>query len=101
MIGRLNHVAIVVPDLEAAAATYADLLGATFTDASWTGEPFGIQVAISWNAGVELCAPAPGRAKDCVLTPFLEQRGEGIINVVFDVDDAEQSLEGAKAVGVE
>jgi methylmalonyl-CoA/ethylmalonyl-CoA epimerase len=28
MIGRLNHVAIVVPDLSAAAARYADLLGA-------------------------------------------------------------------------
>ncbi|MFT5182745.1 MAG: methylmalonyl-CoA/ethylmalonyl-CoA epimerase, partial [Alphaproteobacteria bacterium] len=28
MIGRLNHVAIVVPDLAAAAATYADMLGA-------------------------------------------------------------------------
>jgi methylmalonyl-CoA/ethylmalonyl-CoA epimerase len=29
MIGRLNHVAIVVPDLAAAAATYRDTLGAT------------------------------------------------------------------------
>lgn len=29
MIGRLNHVAIVVPDLEAAARLYGDLLGAT------------------------------------------------------------------------
>ena len=28
MIGRLNHVAVVVPDLEAAAATYRDILGA-------------------------------------------------------------------------
>jgi methylmalonyl-CoA/ethylmalonyl-CoA epimerase len=28
MIGRLNHVAIVVPDLAAAAAKYRDLLGA-------------------------------------------------------------------------
>ena len=28
MIGRLNHVAIAVPDLEAAAATYRDVLGA-------------------------------------------------------------------------
>ncbi len=28
-IGRLNHVAIVVPDLEAASATYRDTLGAT------------------------------------------------------------------------
>jgi methylmalonyl-CoA/ethylmalonyl-CoA epimerase len=29
MIGRLNHVAIAVPDLAAAAAKYRDLLGAT------------------------------------------------------------------------
>jgi len=29
MIGRLNHVAIVVPDLAVAAAKYRDLLGAT------------------------------------------------------------------------
>jgi catechol 2,3-dioxygenase-like lactoylglutathione lyase family enzyme len=29
MIGRLNHVAIAVPDLEAAVATYRDTLGAT------------------------------------------------------------------------
>jgi methylmalonyl-CoA/ethylmalonyl-CoA epimerase len=28
MIGRLNHVAIAVPDLEAAAAQYRDILGA-------------------------------------------------------------------------
>jgi len=28
MIGRLNHVAIAVPDLEAAAAQYRDVLGA-------------------------------------------------------------------------
>ncbi|MFX8410533.1 VOC family protein, partial [Acinetobacter baumannii] len=28
MIGRLNHVAIAVPDLAAAAATYRDTLGA-------------------------------------------------------------------------
>jgi methylmalonyl-CoA/ethylmalonyl-CoA epimerase len=32
MIGRLNHVAIVVPDLAAAAAVYKNSLGATVTD---------------------------------------------------------------------
>ena len=31
MIGKLNHVAIVVPDLEAATATYRDTLGASVT----------------------------------------------------------------------
>ncbi|MGB0867053.1 MAG: VOC family protein, partial [Granulosicoccaceae bacterium] len=33
MIGRLNHVAIVVPDLEKATATYRDGLGATVSEA--------------------------------------------------------------------
>lgn len=32
MIGRLNHVAIAVPDLEAARAMYRDALGATVTE---------------------------------------------------------------------
>jgi len=32
MIGRLNHVAIVVPDLVAAAARYRDLLGAEVSE---------------------------------------------------------------------
>ena len=32
MIGRLNHVAIAVPDLEAAKTTYRDTLGATVSE---------------------------------------------------------------------
>ena len=32
MIGRLNHVAIVVPDLAAAAEMYKNSLGATVTE---------------------------------------------------------------------
>ena len=32
MIGRLNHVAIAVPDLDAAAAQYRELLGARVSD---------------------------------------------------------------------
>ena len=33
MIGRLNHVAIAVPDLKAAVAVYRDTLGAKVSDA--------------------------------------------------------------------
>ena len=32
MIGRLNHVAIAVPNLEAATTTYRDTLGATVSE---------------------------------------------------------------------
>ena len=100
-IDGVNRIIVAVRDLEKAKSLYADLLGATFNDASWTGEAFGIEVAISWNAGIELCAPAPGREHDCVLTPFLEQQGEGIINVVFNVDDADESLKKAESADVQ
>jgi predicted enzyme related to lactoylglutathione lyase len=100
-VNGVNRVIVAVHDLERAKSFYAELLGADFHDASWTGEPFGIQVAISWNAGIELCAPIPGRERECAITPFLEQNGEGVINVVFNVHDADESLARAKAAGAQ
>ncbi len=38
MIGRLNHVAIVAPDLAAAAAIYRDTLGATVSETAYMTE---------------------------------------------------------------
>jgi catechol 2,3-dioxygenase-like lactoylglutathione lyase family enzyme len=57
----VNRIMIAVHDLDKAKQQYSDLLGATFVDAHWTGEPFGISVSIAWDAGIELCAPLPGR----------------------------------------
>ena len=100
-VNGVNRVILAVRDLGRSKSFYADLLGADFHDASWTGEAFGIQVAISWNAGIELCAPIPGREKECAITPFLEENGEGVINVVFNVENADESLERAKAAGAQ
>ena len=69
--------------------------------ANWTGEAFGIDVAISWDAGVELCAPSIGREKNSVVSEFLATRGEGVMNVFFGVDDAHAAKERAAAAGVE
>jgi methylmalonyl-CoA/ethylmalonyl-CoA epimerase len=96
-VNGVNRVIVAVRNLEKSKSFYTELLGADFHDASWTGEAFGIQVAISWNAGIELCAPIPGREKECAITPFLEQNGEGVINVVFNVQNADESLKRAKA----
>ena len=96
----VNRIIVAVRDIERSKSFYSDLLGAFFHEASWTGEEFGIQVAISWNAGIELCAPLPGRENDCFLTPLLKQRGEGIVNVVFDVDDADEAYARAKGMAL-
>jgi len=97
----VNRIIVAVRDLEKAKSYYADLLGAMFHEANWTGEEFGIHVAISWNAGIELCAPIPGKESDSFLTPLLDQRGEGILNVVFNVDDADEALARAEAANIQ
>ncbi len=95
----VNRVMIAVHDIEKAKQHYSDLLGATFIDADWTGEPFGIRVSIAWDAGIELCAPRPGREKDSAVSQFLAHRGEGIMNVFFGVDDGDAANERASALG--
>ena len=95
----VNRVMIAVHDIEKAKQLYSDLLGATFVDADWTGEPFGISVAIAWDAGIELCAPLPGREKDSAVSQFLAHRGEGIMNVFFGVDDGDAAHDRASALG--
>jgi catechol 2,3-dioxygenase-like lactoylglutathione lyase family enzyme len=97
----VNRIIVAVRDLQKAKIFYTDLLGATFHEANWTGEPFGIQVAISWNAGIELCAPIPGKEDECVLKPLLDKRGDSILNVVFNVDDAEDGLSRAKELEIQ
>ncbi|QJQ31333.1 hypothetical protein GV829_01820 [Sphingomonas lacunae] len=95
----VNRVMIAVHDMDKAKQLYSDMLGATFVDADWTGAPFGINVSIAWDAGIELCAPMPGREKDSAVSPFLAQRGEGVMNVFFGVDDADVALARASSLG--
>ncbi|QZP07699.1 VOC family protein [Caenibius sp. WL] len=95
----VNRIMIAVHDLERSKKLYEELLGATFLDANWTGEPFGIHVAIAWDAGIELCAPMPGRERDSVISGFLATRGEGIMSVFFGVSDGEAALERSAAAG--
>ncbi len=97
----VNRVMIAVHDLEKAKQKYSDLLGATFVDANWTGEPFGINVSIAWDAGIELCAPMPGREKDSAVSQYLANRGEGVMNVFFGVDDGDAANDRAAKQGYE
>ncbi len=65
MIGRLNHVAIAVPDLEAAAAQYRDTLGAQVR-APQPEPDHGVTVVFIDlpNTKIELLASAGGELAD-------------------------------------
>ena len=95
----VNRVTIAVKDLEKGIDFYTRLLGATFHEA--TAEDvvtLGIRVAMSWDAGIELVSPMPDR--ESFITEFLEQRGEGLMGVVFAVDDVDEAYKAAQALGI-
>lgn len=91
----INRVIVAVHDLDKSKRYFSELLGASFNDANWTGENYGINVAISWDAGIELCAPMKGREDDSAVSQFLKAKGEGVLNVVFNYDDAAKALGNA------
>ena len=86
MIGRLNHVAIAVPDLEAAAAQYRDALGAT-VGAPQDEPDHGVTVIFIElpNTKIELLYPL---GADSPIQGFLDKNpAGGIHHVCYEVDD--------------
>ena len=95
----VNRVTIAVKDMEKGKELYSELLGATFYPANdEEAATMGIQVAMSWDAGIELIAPLPDR--DSFVKQLMETRGEGVIGVVFAVDDVEQARQAAERRGI-
>jgi len=103
MIGRLNHVAIAVPDLEAACAQYRGALGAN------VGEPqdepdHGVTVVFIElpNTKIEFLYPLGDNSP---IAGFLEKNpAGGIHHICYEVDDIEGArdkllAEGARVLG--
>ena len=86
MIGRLNHVAIAVPDLEQAVAQYRDVLGARVSEAVDQVEHGVTTVFIELpNTKIELLHPL-GEASP--ILGFLEKNQQGgIHHLCYEVDD--------------
>jgi methylmalonyl-CoA/ethylmalonyl-CoA epimerase len=98
MIGRLNHVAIAVPDLEAAAAQYRDTLGAKVGPAQ--DEPdHGVTVIFIElpNTKVELLHPLGAGSP---IAGFLEKNPSGgIHHICYEVDDIRAARDRLQASG--
>jgi methylmalonyl-CoA/ethylmalonyl-CoA epimerase len=100
MIGRLNHVGIATPSLEAAIALYRDLLGAARFTEPRILEAQGVRLCFCLldNSEIELLEPwgdaSPIRA-------FLQRHPAGgqhhVAFEVADVDEAAASLAGRGA----
>jgi len=86
MIGRLNHVAIAVKDIKAAAAVYRDTLGGDVSEA--VAEPtHGVTTVFVNlpNTKIELQEPLGERSP---INKFLEKNTDGgIHHLCYEVDD--------------
>jgi methylmalonyl-CoA/ethylmalonyl-CoA epimerase len=103
MIGRLNHVAVVVPDLDAAAARYRDDLGAKVSDPVDLPEHGVTTVFVELsNTKIELLHPF---GDDSPIAAFLERNASGgMHHVCFEVDDIHAARDrlvksGARVLG--
>ena len=103
MLGRLNHVAIAVPDLAAASAQYRTMLGADVTEPQALPEHGVTVVFIELpNTKIELLEPL---GEGSPIAAFLSKNPSGgMHHVCYEVDDilaARDRLksEGARVLG--
>jgi len=98
MIGRLNHVAIAVPDLDAAAATYRDVLGAQVS-APRAQPDHGVSVVFVAleNTKIELLAPLGAESP---IAGFLARNPSGgVHHVCYEVTDIRAARDRLTAAG--
>ena len=86
MIGNLNHVAIVVADLEQAAAVYRDSLGATVSAKTDLPDHGVSTVFVELpNTKIELLVPF---GSDSPIAKFLEKNPDGgMHHICYEVED--------------
>lgn len=98
-IKRIDHIAILVDDMEAALTFWKDTLGLNLTAlVENSNEQAQIAFMPTTNSEVELVKPT---TEDSGLARFLEKRGPGIHHICLEVDDIESMLVVLKSKGVE
>ena len=103
MLGRVNHIAIAVPDIDKATASYRDVLGASVSDKQALQEHGVTVVFVNLpNTKVELLEPL---GADSPIGAFLTRNPDGgIHHICYEVDDIlaardRLTADGARVLG--
>lgn len=95
---KINHVAIVVPDIDTTLPFWRDLLG---LPGGQTQDVPQEQVRIAFlkagDSHIELVQPT---SEDSGIAKYLEKRGAGMHHICFEVDDLEDAMQHMAANGV-
>jgi methylmalonyl-CoA/ethylmalonyl-CoA epimerase len=98
MLTKIDHVAVVVSDLEAAIAHYQKVWGLEVTHRTRV-EDQGVEEAMLalGESHVQLLAPT---GPETTVGKFLQRRGEGLHHIAYEVDDLEAALADLKDKGI-
>jgi len=98
MIGKLNHVAIAVTDLDAATNIYKNTLGASVSEPISLPEHGVTTVFVELpNTKIELLHPL---GEDSPITKFLQKNAAGgVHHICYEVEDINQAADKMKAEG--
>ena len=99
MIKKVDHVAIAVKNLDEGLKAFESLLGHKAAQVKEVPEQ-KVKAALLHvgNVEIELIQPTdPGTG----VAKFLENKGEGIHHICFEVDDVDKELESMAAKGIE
>jgi len=98
MIKKINHIAIVTPDLAAATPFWAEALGLTVAHREHVAEQ-GVDVAMLpiGESSIELLQPTDMTSG---VARFMEKRGPGIHHICLEVEDLDVALDRLKAAAV-
>ena len=98
-IKKIDHIAIVVENLDSALAVYRDALGMAVTDVLEMPEQDVKMAFLPAGEGeIELLEPIHA---DSGIGKYLAKRGEGLHHICLEVDDIDATLADLKARGAQ
>lgn len=98
MLGRLSHIAVVVRDLEATVERFQHVLGAHVIEREHL-RATGTDVAVLELGGAHI-EFLSSRQPDTKVGRILQERGEGIHHLSFEVQNIEDQLAALRTEGV-
>ena len=98
-IRGLHHVAIVVPSIEEARATYVDILGFTAGEVEHVADQkVDVLVCFAGEQRIELVQPA---CDSSPVSRFLEKKGGGLHHLAYLVDDVAEAIRQLEQAGLQ
>ena len=98
MLGKIEHVALAVADLDAAIAHYKDVWNLDVEHRERV-EDQGVEEAML-PLGESYLQLLGATSAESTVAKFVERRGEGLHHIAYEVDDLEGALADLKAKGV-